>query len=196
MDADDVSHPDRLSQQLRFLQEHPEVGVVGTQVKGFPSRTLGDGYRRYVAWLNALLTPEQIEREIFVESPLAHPSVLMRRSVVEVLGGYQAVEGPEDYDLWLRCFPGRDTDGQCPPGALLLAGSIHQALPERPPLSPQPILETQVRLSRFILEPAGGRYGQTDICLGTAAGRDTGPQAFAGGDTTERVREHQSTKAG
>jgi len=41
-------------------------------------------------------------RDLLVESPLAHPSVMMRADVVRSLGGYRDFDGPEDYDLWLR----------------------------------------------------------------------------------------------
>ena len=47
-------------------------------------------------------SPDAIAREIWIESPLAHPSVVMRRTCLERLGGYQDHGWPEDYDLWLR----------------------------------------------------------------------------------------------
>jgi GT2 family glycosyltransferase len=80
------------------------VGVVGCLVKGFPGRALREGYHHYLAWVNGLVEPDDIVREIFVESPLVHPSVVMRRHMVERLGGYREFDGPEDYDLWLRFF--------------------------------------------------------------------------------------------
>jgi cellulose synthase/poly-beta-1,6-N-acetylglucosamine synthase-like glycosyltransferase len=43
-----------------------------------------------------------MQREIFVESPLAHPSVVYRRAAILGLGGYRDQGWPEDYDLWLR----------------------------------------------------------------------------------------------
>jgi hypothetical protein len=58
--------------------------------------------RRYEAWLNGLVEPEQIARDIFVESPLCHPSVLLRRQAYEAAGGYLDDGLPEDYHLWLR----------------------------------------------------------------------------------------------
>ena len=33
MDADDVSHTDRFEKQVAYLQNHPEVGVLGTQIR-------------------------------------------------------------------------------------------------------------------------------------------------------------------
>jgi hypothetical protein len=58
--------------------------------------------RAYVAWQNTLLDHAAIVREIFVESPLVHPSVVMRTKALRALGGYRELDGPEDYDLWLR----------------------------------------------------------------------------------------------
>jgi hypothetical protein len=40
--------------------------------------------------------------DLFVESPLVHPSVMARAAALRALGGYRVFDGPEDYDLWLR----------------------------------------------------------------------------------------------
>jgi hypothetical protein len=55
-------------------------------------------------WQNSLVLDEDIRREIFIESPLAHPSVIFRSELVEQVGGYQEHGWPEDYDLWLRLY--------------------------------------------------------------------------------------------
>ncbi len=102
VDADDVCHPRRFARQLDHLREHPRTAAVGCRVALFPRRALGPGWRRYERWLNGLLTPEDHARERFVESPLAHPSVLMRAGAVAAVGGYREVAWAEDYDLWLR----------------------------------------------------------------------------------------------
>lgn len=103
MDADDICHPARLSRQRTFLAAHPRVGAAGTRVEAVAAGgSVGEGLLRYVAWQNGLLTPEDHRRERFVESPLCHPSVMMRRGAFEAVGGYRDTAGPEDYDLWLR----------------------------------------------------------------------------------------------
>jgi len=102
MDGDDLAHRERLEKQVRFLAEHPEVDVVGCLVKMFPRRALLEGMLRYEEWLNSVVTTEQIERDLFVESPFAHPSVMMRRRAFEAVGGYQDNGWAEDYDLWMR----------------------------------------------------------------------------------------------
>lgn len=102
MDADDISHPDRLVQQVRYLQEHPEVGLVGCRVAFGGDRARSGGYARHVDWLNSLVHHDEIRLNRFVESPFAHPSVLFRKALVEPLGGYREGPFPEDYELWLR----------------------------------------------------------------------------------------------
>lgn len=103
MDADDLAHPDRLALQRAALLERPELAVLGCRVAAFvDTGVLGEGMERYVAWQNSLITPEDHRRELFVESPLCHPSIVLRREALEQVGGYLASDGPEDYELFLR----------------------------------------------------------------------------------------------
>ena len=104
MDGDDIAHPRRLELQAHRLRTQPGLSVISCLVETFPSDTVTEGFRRYVEWLNALTTPDQIGREIFIESPLPHPSVMLRRAELLDLGGYQEHGWAEDYDLWLRYF--------------------------------------------------------------------------------------------
>jgi hypothetical protein len=104
MDADDRAHPERLAQQTAYLDAHPGAAVVSSLVKAFPDEDVREGYRIYIQWLNSLVTDEDIRREIFVESPLANPSIMMRRVWFEKMGGYHDYGWPEDYDLWLRMY--------------------------------------------------------------------------------------------
>ena len=104
MDADDRAHPERLAQQAHYLDAHPEIAVVSSLVKAFPDEDVREGYRIYIKWLNSLVTDEDIRREMFVESPLANPSIMMRRDWFEKMGGYHEYGWPEDYDLWLRMY--------------------------------------------------------------------------------------------
>lgn len=102
MDGDDACHRDRLAAQLDWLSAHPDIDVVSCLVRLFPRRVLRVGLLRYEAWLNSLITPERIAADFFVESPVAHPSVMMRRAALIAAGGYIDNGWPEDYDLFLR----------------------------------------------------------------------------------------------
>ena len=102
LDADDLIHPDRLRLQYEFLASHPDIAVVSSRIQCFPRPQIAGGFRLYEHWLNSLCTPEDIAREIFIESPVAHPSVLVRTSAFDRVGGYQDFGWAEDYDLWLN----------------------------------------------------------------------------------------------
>jgi glycosyltransferase involved in cell wall biosynthesis len=102
MDADDWMAPQRLEKQLRFLDAHPETALVSCRVIYGGDSAATAGYAEHVAWINSLASPELIALRRFVESPVAHPSVMFRREVMDRLGGYRAGDFPEDYELWLR----------------------------------------------------------------------------------------------
>lgn len=102
MDADDISYPDRFRQQKEWLDTRPGTGLVACQVDYGGDRETQTGYGIFVDWTNAQTSAEEISRGRFIESPLAHPSVMFRRELVEQHGGYRDGPFPEDYELWLR----------------------------------------------------------------------------------------------
>ena len=101
-DADDLSHRRRLEHQHDFLSRAPEIGVLGTRLRIFPVGEPWVGMRRWAAWHNSLLTHADIEREVLVDSPLAHATAMIRRAPLEDAGGWLERGWPEDVDLWLR----------------------------------------------------------------------------------------------
>ena len=101
MDGDDRCLPQRLEAQARYLAEHPEIAILGTQVSLF-GEEVSDGYQAYEAWVNSLCEPADILRELFVECPLPHPTWMVRAEAYGRLGGYQDASLPEDYHLILR----------------------------------------------------------------------------------------------
>lgn len=102
MDSDDEMHPERLQKQLQFLQQHPQIGLVSSLVQHGGDAKAQEGYAAYIDWINTLVTPEEIARNRFVESPICNPSILFRRSVAEQFGACREGDFPEDYELWLR----------------------------------------------------------------------------------------------
>lgn len=92
MDADDVSHPERLARQRRVLAAREDVVLVGTLCDGIDAQ--GRGVRPRDRWrlMRASLYP-----------PFPHGSVMFRRAAFESVGGYQAACAYwEDQDLFLR----------------------------------------------------------------------------------------------
>ncbi len=103
MDADDTMHKERLSLQFDFLRNNKDIGLVSSLVthKGNEKDDFR-GYQNYVNWINNLIDPEEISKNRFIESPIAHPSVMFRKELLSLFGNYQKGEFPEDYELWLR----------------------------------------------------------------------------------------------
>ncbi len=102
MDADDLMHPKRLALQHAAMRHDPELSVLGSLVHAFSEHPLTAGFAAYVEWQNGRRSEQDIASDIYLESPLAHPSVMLRRKHVLAAGGYRHGPFPEDYELWLR----------------------------------------------------------------------------------------------
>jgi glycosyltransferase involved in cell wall biosynthesis len=104
MDADDVAHRTRLARQVHWLDSHPELAACGTQIRYFPRRLVRAGARRYEQWINGIVSPKEVERDLFVECPIPHPTLVIRREALDAAGAYRDQGWPEDYDLMLRLW--------------------------------------------------------------------------------------------
>ena len=97
MDADDIAAPSRLAQQYKFMEAHPQVGVVGGAVQFVNNKSelvkLED---------QILLDNNELQRELLERCVFWHPTVLFRTAIFHAVGGYRRVLDAEDYDLWLR----------------------------------------------------------------------------------------------
>ena len=103
MDGDDISHALRFERQLALMRGNETVALCGCHVEAIGAE-LGEGGARYYDWINSLSDAEDIDREMFVECPIAHPTFFMRRAAFEAAGGYQDHGWAEDYDLALRLW--------------------------------------------------------------------------------------------
>lgn len=104
MDSDDISHLMRFEKQIRFLDANPEVDVVSTQTSFHSFLEMNEGYDIFTQWQNSIITHEEHYITRFIESPLAHPTVMFRKALIEKYGPFSTANVPEDYELWLRWF--------------------------------------------------------------------------------------------
>ncbi|HUF49919.1 MAG TPA: glycosyltransferase [Longimicrobiales bacterium] len=104
MDADDIAYSSRIQKQVELLDANPDVDVCGTLIRYFPRQDVQGGAQRYETWINSLVDHDSITRDIFVECPIAHPTMAVRREAFEKAGGYQDNGWPEDYDLVMRLW--------------------------------------------------------------------------------------------
>jgi glycosyltransferase involved in cell wall biosynthesis len=97
MDADDISDSTRLSKQVAILNERRNVGVVGSAIIRI------DGAGRKLRTEYFLANDAELRQDLILRCPFAHGSVMMRRDLVQEVGGYrQEFWLAEDYDLWRR----------------------------------------------------------------------------------------------
>src|SRR5207248_7935075 len=76
MDADDMAMPNRLAEQVSFLDANPRVGILGS------SRILIDEQGGFVAEAPAVEDDLGIRWKCLLGNPFAHPTVMLRRSVL------------------------------------------------------------------------------------------------------------------
>ncbi len=97
MDSDDRCAPRRLEVQSAWMAAHPDAGAVGSAWERVDAR----GGRLSV--VRPPLEPREMRWRLLIENPLAHGSMMLRRSAVRAAGGYdERLERGQDYDLWLR----------------------------------------------------------------------------------------------
>jgi glycosyltransferase involved in cell wall biosynthesis len=112
MDADDLCHPRRLEQQFTFLKKNPQIGFCGSWVNRFSEGQQPKLDRKPVG-------SKRLRAFSMFDNPIAHPTAMIRRSVLARLDVCYRDDfvDAEDYDLWTRLF--EFTQGENLPEALL-----------------------------------------------------------------------------
>ena len=104
IDADDVWHAEKLKKQLVFLEQHPEVGVVGTWYWNQLVNTVNTA--RTVNTVKLPVKDQAIKRGMWWRNPFGHSCVVIQRAVLEKVGGYDAtLRYAQDRDLWFKLLP-------------------------------------------------------------------------------------------
>lgn len=100
-DSDDISHPERLEKQVRYLNEHPDIELLGTNYYVFESNP--EQVEARPKWLRY---GEQIRRTYNNGGHcVCHGTAVLRGSLFDRIGGHtRRVKGAEDYDFIARCL--------------------------------------------------------------------------------------------
>ncbi len=101
MDADDISYPDRITNQVEAFDSDPFLQVISGLIT-YEGSQENEGFRMYVEWLNYIKTDEEIKLNRFVEFPLANPSIIYKKEVFQAYGLFEDGDFPEDYEYFLR----------------------------------------------------------------------------------------------
>ena len=94
LDSDDISDKHRLQKQKYFLDQHPEVGVIGCYIKVFDHNS----ERIHYYPLDSLI----LKKSLPYVSPFAHPAVMIRKSCLPPQPYNSRFNLAEDLDLWFR----------------------------------------------------------------------------------------------
>jgi glycosyltransferase involved in cell wall biosynthesis len=96
LDADDQAAPDRLQRQFAYMATYQDIGVLGSWVY----------IKNASTGLETKFCPPTGDRSLRTylkrDNPFAHSSVMIRRPVLEKVGGYSLIHPGEDYDLWIK----------------------------------------------------------------------------------------------
>ena len=92
MDHDDVALPERFAEQVKILDSHSEIGVVGCWVERFPAKKI-------------VKYPEnngEIELYLMQGCAIPHTGAMIRKSALGKIRYEEEFSPSEDYALWCR----------------------------------------------------------------------------------------------
>lgn len=97
-DADDICISDRFEKQVAYIEDNPNVDVVGGQIIEFANIPNEEGTRKKIV----PTSHRQIDKYAKSRNPMNHMTVMFKKSAVLAVGSYQHAPLYEDYDLWVR----------------------------------------------------------------------------------------------
>lgn len=100
MDSDDVMTNNKLSLLRQSLSKRNQLSV--GKVRYISDNELGEGYKKYAAWLNGLTESNNNFSEIYKECVIPSPCWMMHKEDLLVCGAFDSGVYPEDYDLCFR----------------------------------------------------------------------------------------------
>lgn len=96
MDADDISFKNRIEKEIKYLNENKLDMICSNRID------IDEDGRVICKKSSRPTTPEKIKKLLPRGNFICHPSVIVKKSVIEKLNGYRKFKTSEDYDLWLR----------------------------------------------------------------------------------------------
>ena len=98
MDSDDISDERRFEKQVAYVEAHPEIDALGTDIAEFNEDPFKEETRLRVCPANH----EDIVKMAKRRNPMNHVTACIKKSALMKAGGYQTLLLLEDYLLWLN----------------------------------------------------------------------------------------------
>ena len=102
LDADDLYRQDKLEKQLEFINDN-DVDFLGTQSWNIMKNDEQELIESCFS-LGTNETHDEISKNIYQENFLTHGSMMIKKTCLDMLGGYRDIKGTEDWDLWKRAI--------------------------------------------------------------------------------------------
>ena len=102
MDTDDICFSNRFENQIKYLQQHPEIDILGSWAIKI------DEIGKEIGLMKYPITHNEINKLIW-SCPLIHPTVIFKKDKILSIGSYSTTAGQrvDDYELWFRCAKGQ-----------------------------------------------------------------------------------------
>lgn len=106
-DGDDYWYPEKLEKQMSFLDENPDVGILGTQIRCLDEDGNVEKMGTFGKEVVYPTSNEDIKGALmYGQNPICHPSVIFHHDVMNLVGGYeQCFPLAEDLHFWCKAFP-------------------------------------------------------------------------------------------
>ncbi|MBL7849905.1 MAG: glycosyltransferase [Cyclobacteriaceae bacterium] len=101
LSADDVLLPSRIERGVRLLESRPEVGVQFSDAELIDEKGRRLGYHSD-RFPHHTIPQGMIFRDLLSRYFINSPTMMIRKSVLDELGGYDETLAYEDFDFWVR----------------------------------------------------------------------------------------------
>jgi glycosyltransferase involved in cell wall biosynthesis len=99
MDSDDIAVENRLETQLKYLEENPDIVLVGSSIYFI------DTGNNIILKYNTVADSRILQKMIYYQNICPHPTWMLKREILQNLKGYRNLPAAQDYDFLMRlCF--------------------------------------------------------------------------------------------
>lgn len=98
MDGDDISYPERFSEELKLFEEHPEISIVSSPMELFDEEGV---------WGRTSVRVSPQKRDFVKSTQFCHAACMVKKEAYDAVGGYSVDKKllrVEDYHLWVKMY--------------------------------------------------------------------------------------------
>lgn len=98
IDSDDIAIPDRFEKQIKYLEQHQDIDILGGFIDEYD-----ENLNKKISTRKVPLEDILIKKQLKSRCPFNHSTVIYKKDKIISVGNYSNKRIMEDYDLWIRC---------------------------------------------------------------------------------------------